>query len=164
VETSGTTQRSIPSTIENFSSFCLAKGHFEMDPSTSRLSFLNEPAPDQVAGGLRENLARAFAQRSDAAYQVLNAQIGGAPRTFVAGSTQGPRGRQIVAGFEVDFLNLTQWFGTALNRQPLLPPFPGSRTSDERVSTCEHSRPRRSGTLPAGRRVTTKIDSHKALW
>jgi len=100
----------------------LAKGYFEMDPSTSRLSFLNEPAPDQVAGWLRENLARAFAQHSDAAYQVLNAQIGGAPRTFVAGSTRGPRGRQIVAGFEVDLPNLTQWFGTALNRQPLLPP------------------------------------------
>jgi signal transduction histidine kinase len=100
----------------------LAKSYFEMDPSTGRLSFLNEQASDQVAGWLRENLARAFAQHSDAAYQVLNAQIGGAPRTFVAGSTRGPRGRQIVAGFEVDLPNLTQWFETALNRQPLLPP------------------------------------------
>jgi signal transduction histidine kinase len=100
----------------------LAKSYFEMDPSTGRLSFLNEQASDQVAGWLRENLARAFAQHSDAEYQVLNAQIGGAPRTFVAGSTRGPRGRQIVAGFEVDLPNLTQWFGTALNRQLLLPP------------------------------------------
>ncbi len=100
----------------------LAKSYFEMDPSTGRLSFLNEPASDQVAGWLRENLARAFAQHSDAAYQVLNARIGGAPRTFVAGSTRGPRGRQTVAGFEVDLPSLTQWFGTALNRQPLLPP------------------------------------------
>jgi signal transduction histidine kinase len=100
----------------------LAKSYFEMDPSTGGLSFLNEPAPDQVAGWLRENLARAFAQHSDAAYQVLNAQIGGAPRTFVAGSTRGPRGRQTVAGFEVDLPTLTQWFGSALNRQPLLPP------------------------------------------
>jgi hypothetical protein len=83
----------------------LAKVYFEMDPSTNRLSFLNEPAPDQVAGWLRENLARAFAQHSDAAYQVLNAQIGGAPRTFVAGSTRGLQGRQIVAGFEVDLPN-----------------------------------------------------------
>ena len=100
----------------------LAKSYFEMDPSTGRLSFLNEPAPDQLAGWLRENLASAFAQHSDAAYQVLNAQIGGAPRTFVAGSTRGPRGRQIGAGFEVDLPHLTQWFGTALTRQPLLPP------------------------------------------
>jgi signal transduction histidine kinase len=100
----------------------LAKSYFEFDPSTGRLSFLNEPATDQVASWLRENLARVFAQHSDTAYQVLNAQIGGAPRTFVAGSTRGPRGHQIVAGFEVDLPNLTQWFGTALNRQPLLPP------------------------------------------
>jgi signal transduction histidine kinase len=100
----------------------LAKSYFEMGPSTGRLSFLNEPAPDQVADWLRENLPRAFVQHSDAAYQVLNAQIGGAPRTFVAGSTRGPRGRQIVVGFEVDLPNLAQWFGTALNRQPLLPP------------------------------------------
>jgi signal transduction histidine kinase len=100
----------------------LAKSYFEMDASTGRLSLLNEPAPDQVAAWLRENLARVFAQHTDTAYQVLNAQIGGAPRTFVAGSTRGARGHQIVAGFEVDLPNLTQWFGTALNRQPLLPP------------------------------------------
>src|SRR5580704_10917796 len=42
--------------------------------------------------------------------------------------------------------------------------FPGARTSDERVSACEHSRPRRSGTLPAGQGVSTKIDSQKAFW
>jgi signal transduction histidine kinase len=99
----------------------LAKSYFEMDPTTGRLSFLNEPAPDQVAAWLRENLTRVFAQHSDAAYQVLNAQIRSAPRTFVAGSTRGPRGHQIVAGFEVDLPTLRQWFGTALNRQPLLP-------------------------------------------
>ncbi|PYU79094.1 MAG: hypothetical protein DMG51_17865, partial [Acidobacteria bacterium] len=64
---------------------------------------------------------RVFAQHSDTAYQVLNAQIGGAPRTFVAGSTRGPQGREIEAGFEVDLPVLTQWFGTALNRQPLVP-------------------------------------------
>src|SRR6266436_2834761 len=64
----------------------LAKGYYEVDPSTGRLSFLNEPAPDEVAGWLRENLVRVFSQHSDTAYQVLNAQIGGAPRTFVAGS------------------------------------------------------------------------------
>jgi signal transduction histidine kinase len=100
----------------------LAKSYFEMDLPTGRLRFLNEAAPDQVAAWLRENLARVFAQHSDTAYQVLNAQIGGAPRTFVAGATRGARGHQIVAGFEVDLPNLTQWFGTALNRQPLLPP------------------------------------------
>jgi len=100
----------------------LAKSYFEMDPSTGRLSFLNELTPDQVTGWLRENLARVLAQHPDTAYQVLNAQIGGAPRTFVAGSTRGPRGHQIVAGFEVDLPTLTQWFGAALNRQPLLPP------------------------------------------
>ena len=27
-----------------------------------------------------------------------------------------------MAGFEVDLPHMTQWFGTALNRQPLLPP------------------------------------------
>ncbi len=100
----------------------LAKGYYEVDPSTGRLSFLNEPAPDEVAGWLRENLVRVFSQHSDTAYQVLNAQIGGAPRTFVAGSTRGPQGREIEAGFEVDLPVLTQWFGTALNRQPLVPP------------------------------------------
>jgi len=100
----------------------LAKGYYEVDPSTGRLSFLNEPAPDEVAGWLKENLVRVFAQHSDTAYQVLNAQIGGAPRTFVAGSTRGPQGREIEAGFEVDLPVLTQWFGTALNRQPLVPP------------------------------------------
>jgi signal transduction histidine kinase len=100
----------------------LAKNYYEMDPSTGRLSFLNEPAPDVVAGWLRENLMRVFAQHSDTAYQILNAQIGGAPRTFVAGATRGPKGREIVVGFEVDLPVLTQWFGTALNRQPLVPP------------------------------------------
>jgi signal transduction histidine kinase len=100
----------------------LAKSYYEVNPSTGRLSFLNEPAPDEVAGWLRENLVRVFAQHSDTAYQILNAQIGGAPRTFVAGSTRGPQGREIVAGFEVDLPVLTQWFGTALNRQPLVPP------------------------------------------
>ena len=100
----------------------LAKSYFEMDPSTGRLSFLNEPAPDEVAGWLRENLVRVFAQHSDTSYQILNAQIGGTPRTFVAGSTREPQGRVILAGFEVDLPVLTQWFGTALNRQPLVPP------------------------------------------
>jgi signal transduction histidine kinase len=100
----------------------LAKSYFEMDPSTGRLNFLNEPASDEAAGWLRENLARVFAQHSDTAYQVLNAKIGGAPRTFVAGSARGPRGQEIVAGFEVDLPGLTQWFGAALNRQPLVPP------------------------------------------
>jgi signal transduction histidine kinase len=100
----------------------LAKQYFEMDPSTGRFDFLNEPAPDEVAGRLRDSFfAQVSLQHSDTAYQVLNAQIGGAPRTFVAGSTQGPRGQKIVAGFEVDLPVLTQWFGTALNRQPLVP-------------------------------------------
>jgi signal transduction histidine kinase len=99
----------------------LAKRYFEMDPSTGRLSFLNEPAPEEVAGRLRDSLLRVAPQHSDTAYQVLNAQIGGVPRTFVAGSTQGPRGQKIVAGFEVDLPALTEWFGTALNRQPLVP-------------------------------------------
>jgi signal transduction histidine kinase len=99
----------------------LAKGYFEMDPPTGRLSFLNEPAPDEVEGWLRDNLARVSTQHNNTSYQVFNAQIGGAPRTFVAGATQGPRGQVIVAGFEVDLQALTPWFGTALNRQPLVP-------------------------------------------
>lgn len=99
----------------------LAKGYFEMDPLTGRLIFLNEPAPDEVASWLRDSLARVSTQHSDAAYHVLNAQIGGAPRTFVACSAQGPRGQVIAAGFEVDLQALTQWFGTALRRQPLVP-------------------------------------------
>jgi len=100
----------------------LAKSYFEMDPSTGRLSFLDDPAPDEATDWLRGNLARVFAQHSDAPYQVLHAQIVGAPRTFVAGSTRGPQGQEILAGFEVDLPALTPWFGTALNRQPLVPP------------------------------------------
>jgi signal transduction histidine kinase len=100
----------------------LASTYFEMDPSNGQLHFLDEPASGELTGWLRENLPRAFAQQSDAPYQVLNARIAGAPRTFVAGSARGPRGREIVAGFEVNLPAMTPWFGAALNRQPLLPP------------------------------------------
>ncbi len=99
----------------------LAKSYFEMDRSTGKLRFFNDAAPDEVAAWLRESLVRSLNQRNDTAYQVLNAQIGGVPRTFVAGSTRGSRGQEIVAGFEVDLPALTPWFATALNRQPLVP-------------------------------------------
>jgi signal transduction histidine kinase len=54
--------------------------------------------------------------------QVLHSPAGELPRTFLAAVTHGPRGQDKVAGFEVDLPALTQWFGTALNRQPLVPP------------------------------------------
>jgi signal transduction histidine kinase len=100
----------------------LAKGYFQMDASTGQLIFLNETPPDEVAGWLRQNLAQITTQHSDSAYQVLNTQIGGVPRTFVGGSTRTPRGREVVGGFEVDLPTLTQWFGETLNRSPLVPP------------------------------------------
>jgi signal transduction histidine kinase len=100
----------------------LAKSYFRMDPATGQLSTLDEPAPDELTGWLQEKVARGGAQHSDAPFQVLNAQIAGAPRTFVAGSSRGPRGREIVAGSEVDLGALSPWFGAALNRQPLVPP------------------------------------------
>jgi len=142
----------------------LAKGYYEVDPSTGRLSFLNEPAPDEVAGWLRENLVRVFSQHSDTAYQVLNAQIGGAPRTFVAGSTRGPQGREIEAGFEVDLPVLTQWFGTALNRQPLVPPSLGhGQVTNEflHVSIRDHGGVER---FQLGEEYSAKIGSHKVFW
>jgi signal transduction histidine kinase len=100
----------------------LGKSYFEMDSATGRLSTVDERTPDELTGWLREKVAQAGAQHSDAPFQVLNAQIAGAPRTFVAGSARGPRGQEIVAGFEVDLSALSPWFGAALNRQPLVPP------------------------------------------
>jgi signal transduction histidine kinase/type II secretory pathway pseudopilin PulG len=100
----------------------LAKSYFQMEASTGRVVFLGEAPPEELSNWLRENLARISAQHSDSPYQVFHSQLGGTPRTFVGGLTRGSRGREVAAGFEVDLAALTQWFDTALNRQPLVPP------------------------------------------
>lgn len=100
----------------------LAKGYFQMDPSNRRFLFLGDAPPPQVADWLGENLARSSAQHSDAAFQTFHTQIGGMSQIFVAASTQGPRGKEVIAGFEVDPAALPEWFGSAVNRQPLVPP------------------------------------------
>jgi signal transduction histidine kinase len=100
----------------------LAKVFFEMDPTTEGLTIASDVPIDEATGWLAKNLPRAAAQHSEAGYQVLNARIANAPRTFVAATTRAPGGRERIAGFEVDLPALSQWFGAALNRQPLVPP------------------------------------------
>jgi signal transduction histidine kinase len=100
----------------------LAKGYFQMDPSNRRFLFLGEAPPPQVADWLGENLARSSTQHGDAAFQTFHSQIGGTPRIFVGASTRGRQGKEVVAGFEVDPAALPEWFGSAVNRQPLVPP------------------------------------------
>jgi signal transduction histidine kinase len=101
----------------------LAKSYFQMDPSTGRLTFFGEEPGEEVAGWLRTNLLRLFAQRGSTGYQVaFHSLIGNVPRMFVAGPARGPQGSESLAGFEVDLAALTPWLGAALNRQPLVPP------------------------------------------
>ena len=100
----------------------LAKSYFQMEASTGRIVFLGEAPPEELSNWLRENLARILGQHSDSPYQVFYSELGGTPRTFLGGLTPGSRGREVAAGFEVDLAALTQWFDTALNRQPLVPP------------------------------------------
>jgi signal transduction histidine kinase len=102
----------------------LAKDFFEMDPTTGGLTITSDVPIDEPGAGawLRNNLPRIAAQHNEAGYEVLNARIANAPRTFVAAATRGPGGQARIAGFEVDLPALSQWFGTALNRQPLVPP------------------------------------------
>lgn len=101
----------------------LAKSYFQMDPSTGRLTFFGEEPSEEVAGWLRQNLLRLFAQRGNTGFRVaFHSVIGNTPRTFVAGPARGPQGGENVVGFEVDLPALTPWFGAALNRQPLVPP------------------------------------------
>lgn len=100
----------------------LAKVFFEMDLATEGLTLSSDVPIDEAAEWLKENLRRVATQHSDSGYQVLNAQIANAPRTFVAATTRSPGGRERIAGFEVDLPALSQWFESALNRQPLVPP------------------------------------------
>jgi signal transduction histidine kinase len=104
----------------------LAKAFFEMDPATRELTFTSDVPVDEATEWLGESLPRVAAQHSDAGYQVLNARIANAPRTFVAATTRGPGGRERIAGFEVDLPALSQWFEAAVNRQPLVPPSLGN--------------------------------------
>src|SRR5260370_8842896 len=99
-----------------------AKNYFQMDRGTARLGFGGDEPGEDVAAWLRQNLRRVPSQHSDPGFQVFNSQVAGTPRTFVAISTRGPQGREKIAGFEVELAALRQWFGLALNRQPLVPP------------------------------------------
>lgn len=100
----------------------LAKVYFQMDSSTGRFVFLGGAPPEEVSGWLRQTLTRFFAEHGDSPYQVFHSLIGGTPRTFVAGLAREPKGKEAIAGFEVDLPSLTKWFEIALNRQPLVPP------------------------------------------
>jgi signal transduction histidine kinase len=100
----------------------LAKSYFQMDPPTGRLTFFGDQPSEELAGWLRQNLLRFFAQRGSRNQVALQSLIGNVPRTFVAGPARGPKGNESVIGFEVDLSALTPWFGATLNRQPLVPP------------------------------------------
>jgi signal transduction histidine kinase len=99
----------------------LAKSYFQMDTSRGGFSFFEETPRKEIADWLQENLARNAARQRDTPYQVFQSPAGEAPRIFVAGSTRGARGREIVAGFEVDLGALREWFETTIKRQPLVP-------------------------------------------
>lgn len=99
----------------------LAKGYFQMDLSTGRLTFFGEEPPGEAPTWLRQGLLGMSTQHSDNG-QVLHSPNGELSRTFVAAGARGPSGQDTVFGFEVDLPVLTQWFRTALNRQPLVPP------------------------------------------
>jgi len=100
----------------------LARGYFEMDRTTAHLVFFGDQLGDNAAGWLRQNLPKVPSQHNDPGLQLFNSQVEGVPRTFVAISVRGPQGAEKIAGFEVDLPALAQWFGRALNRQPLVPP------------------------------------------
>ena len=100
----------------------LAKNYFRMDLPGGALTFAGEQPSDQVSAWLRENLPRIPVQNNGPGFQVFNTEIAGTPRAFVGISTRGPGGKDTVGGFEVDLAALTPWFGSALNRQPLVPP------------------------------------------
>lgn len=102
--------------------YSLAKSYFQMDLPTGRVVFVGQQPGDDVEVWLRQNLPQIPVPKSGPGFHVFNVQIGNSPRTFVAISTQGPHSRKTVGGFEVDLAALKPWFGTALNRQPLVPP------------------------------------------
>jgi signal transduction histidine kinase len=102
----------------------LAKRYFQVDRAADGLAFSGDRPEADVAEWLLQRLSRTPAQHSDSGFQVLNVQIGGTPRTFVivAVSAIGPHAGEKITGYEVDLPVLWQWFSTALNRQPLVPP------------------------------------------
>ncbi|HEY6307780.1 MAG TPA: HAMP domain-containing sensor histidine kinase [Candidatus Angelobacter sp.] len=99
----------------------LAKSYFQMDRSTGQVTFIGEEPHAEAPAWLRKGLLGMSAQHGETG-QVIRSPIGETPRIFIAGATRGPQGREKVAGFEIDLPVLTQWFGAALNRQPLVPP------------------------------------------
>lgn len=99
----------------------LAAYYFEMDRTTDRLRFVRSEPSGDVVTWLRESLPKVPVQSTDPGFKVFNAQISGAPRTFVALSARGSKDAEKIVGFEVDLPALRQWFQTALNRQPLVP-------------------------------------------
>jgi signal transduction histidine kinase len=100
----------------------LAKGYFLIYRPADRLVFLGTDPGAEATAWLRKNIPLVSAQRSEGSVEVVNTQIAGVPRIFVATSVRGPRREERLAGFEVDLSVLGQWLGTALNRQPLVPP------------------------------------------
>src|SRR5262245_35193775 len=99
----------------------LAKCYFQMDLATGRLTFIGEDCGAEAPIWLRQSLLGMSVQHGENG-QVLHSPTGETPRTFLAAATREPGGHDKVAGFEVDLPALTQWFGPALNRQPLVPP------------------------------------------
>jgi signal transduction histidine kinase len=99
----------------------LAKSYFQMDSSTGGVAFFGEEQHPEPPDWFRQRLLQLSTQHGDAG-QVIRSPAGETPRLFIAAAMQGPLGRKKVAGFEVDLPVLTQWFGAALNRQPLVPP------------------------------------------
>ena len=75
----------------------------------------------EVESWLSRRLAAASPPRS--AYAVLHGVIAGRPHTFVFGPVDGTRA---VVGFEVALPVLSDWFGRAFARAPVLPPSLGS--------------------------------------
>jgi len=75
----------------------------------------------EVESWLSRRLAAAGPPRSG--YAVLHGVIAGRPRTFVFGPVEGTR---TVVGFEVALPALSDWFGRAFARAPVLPPSLGS--------------------------------------
>jgi len=97
----------------------LAAGYFQMERPPARLTFFGFEPGEDAAEWLRQNLASP--KRTDPGLLVLNAQIQGVSRTFVALSVHRPGQGEKIAGFEVNLAALNPWFESALNRQSLIP-------------------------------------------
>ena len=99
----------------------LAKYYFQMDRASGWFSCVGEPPPEDTAAWLRDNLVRTATQHRDAPFQVFGSQVGGSSHMFVSVSVRAPGSREAIVGFEVNLAKLSDWFASALNRQPLLP-------------------------------------------